>query len=327
MRYANITAVGHFVPDKVVPNSHFVEYLDTTDEWITSRTGIRERRYLEEGATSDLAAGAARRILEMRGISAEEIDLVIVATVTPDMFFPSTTALVTSKIGATRAWGFDLNGACSAFLYALATGAQFIQNGTYKKVMVLGADKMTSIANMQDRNTCVLFGDAAAGVLLEPSDEPYGLIDWVNHMEGTGGPYLHMMAGGSLHPATHETVDKGWHYLYQDGKTVFKFAVKGMADVAEEVMTRNNLKGDDVAWLVPHQANMRIITATAERMGVDMSKVMINIDRYGNTTAATIPSCIAEYFAAGKVKRGDNLVLVAFGAGWTWAGAYLRWGI
>lgn len=327
MKYAHITAVGHFFPDKVVPNSHFVSYLETTDEWITSRTGIRERRYLEEGATSDLAAGAARRILEMRGISAEEIELVIVATVTPDMFFPSTAALVTNKIGATKAWGFDLNGACSAFLYAMATGVQFIQNGTYSKVLVLGADKMTSIADMKDRNTCVLFGDAGAGVLLEPGDEPYGVIDWVNHMEGSGGPYLHMMAGGSLHPATHETVDKGWHYLYQDGKTVFKFAVKGMADVAEEIMTRNNLKAEDIAYLVPHQANMRIITATADRMGLDMSKVMINIDRYGNTTAATIPSCISEYYQAGKLTRGDNLVLVAFGAGWTWGGAYLRWGL
>ncbi len=327
MRNAVISAIGHFAPDKVLDNKHFAGYLDTTDEWIVSRTGIRERRRLEHGGTSDMAAEAARRALEMRGISADEVELVIVATVTPDMMFPCASALTIRKIGAKKAWGFDLNGACSGFLFALATGAQFIQNGSHKKVLVIGADKMTSIANVEDRNTVILFGDAAAAVLLEPSEEPYGLLDWVNYTDGLGEEALHMLGGGSLHPASHETVDKGWHYIYQDGKAVFKVAVIGMADVSVQIMERNNLKAEDVAYLVPHQANMRIIQATADRMGVDMSKVMINIDRYGNTTAATIPSCLAEYYADGRLKRGDNLVLASFGAGWTWGAAYLRWSI
>jgi 3-oxoacyl-[acyl-carrier-protein] synthase III len=327
MKNAVISAIGHFTPDKIVTNKHFESYLDTTDEWIVTRTGIRERHWLEEGATSDMAAEAAKKALEMRGISPEEVDLVIVATVTPDMFFPCTAALTIRKIGATKAWGFDLNGACSGFLFALATGTQFIQNGAHKKVLVIGADKMTAITNFQDRNTCLLFGDAAAAVLLEPSDEPYGVLDWVNYTDGLGEEALHMLGGGSLHPASHETVDKGWHYIYQDGKAVFKVAVIGMADVSVEMMKRNNLSGDDVAYLVPHQANMRIIQATADRMGVDMSKVMINIDRYGNTTAATIPSCLAEYYADGRLKRGDNLILAAFGAGWTWGATYIRWSI
>lgn len=328
MKNVMISGVGHYVPDKVVPNSFFESYLDTTDEWIVSRSGIRERRYLTEGATSDLGAGAAKACLAMRGISAEELDLVVVATVTPDMFFPSTAALITRKVGATRAWGFDLSGACSGFLYALATGAQFVKAGTYSKVLVVGADKMTAITDMNNRNTAILFGDAGGAVLLEPTDDPaYGIIDWVNYMDGTGEDALHMRGGGSLYPPTHETVDKGMHYIYQDGKAVFKVAVIGMADVSEEIMKRNNLTGDDVAWLVPHQANLRIIQATADRMGVGMDKVMINIDRYGNTTAATIPSCISEYYAAGKVKRGDNLVLAAFGAGWTWGAALVRWAV
>jgi 3-oxoacyl-[acyl-carrier-protein] synthase III len=328
MKTAAITAVGHFAPDKVVPNSTYTAYLQTTDEWIVSRTGIRERRFLEEGGTSDLAVEAARRALAMRGIGPEEVELIIVATVTPDMFFPSTAALVQNKLGAKNAWGFDLSGACSGFLYALATGVQFIQSGTYSKVLIIGADKMTSIVDFEDRNTAILFGDGGAAVLLEPNEEPgYGVIDWVNYLDGSGEEALHMKAGGSRNPATHETVDKRWHYIHQDGKAVFKVAVVGMADVSEEIMKRNNLTGADVAWLVPHQANMRIIQATADRMGIDMSKVMINIDRYGNTTAATIPSCLAEYYADGRLKRGDNVVLAAFGAGYTWGATYIKWSI
>ena len=328
MKTPAITAVGHYAPDKVVTNSHYASYLNTTDEWIVTRTGIRERRYLEDGATSDMAVEAARRALAMRGIGPEEVELIIIATVTPDMFFPSTAALVQHKLGAKKAWGFDLSGACSGFLYALATGAQFIKSGTYTKVLVIGADKMTSIMDFNDRNTSILFGDGGAAVLLEPSEEEgYGLIDWVNYLDGSGEEALHMKAGGSRNPSTHDTVEKGWHYIHQDGKAVFKVAVVGMADVAEEVMRRNNLQGADVAWLVPHQANMRIIQATADRMGVDMQKVMINIDRYGNTTAATIPSCLTEYYNEGRLKRGDNVILAAFGAGYTWGGAYIKWSI
>jgi 3-oxoacyl-[acyl-carrier-protein] synthase-3 len=328
MNTAAITAVGHYAPEKVVPNSFFESYLDTSDEWITSRTGIRERRYLEHGATSDLAAEAAKKTLAMRGIGPEEVECIIVATVTPDMFFPSTAALVQHKIGAKNAWGFDLSGACSGFLYALATGVQFIKAGTYTKVLVIGADKMTAISDMSDRNTCVLFGDGGAAVLLEPGEEEgYGVIDWVNYLDGSGMEALHMKGGGSLNPATIETVQKKMHYIYQDGKAVFKVAVVGMADVSEEIMKRNNLKSEDVAWLVPHQANMRIIQSTADRMGVSMDRVMVNIDRYGNTTAATIPSCLAEYYADGRLKRGDNIVLASFGAGWTWGAALVRWSI
>lgn len=325
---AAITAVGHYAPEKVVPNSHFESYLDTTDEWIMTRTGIRERRYLEEGATSDLATEAARKTLAMRGIGPEEVDLIIVATVTPDMFFPSTAALVQHKLGARNAWGFDLSGACSGFLYALAVGVQFIQAGTNKKVLVIGADKMTSITDMQDRNTCILFGDGGAAVLLEPGEEEgYGVIDWVNYMDGSGMEALHMKAGGSLRPATIETVQDKMHYIFQDGKAVFKVAVVGMADVSVEIMKRNNLSSEDVAWLVPHQANMRIIQSTADRMGLPMDRVMVNIDRYGNTTAATIPSCLAEYHSDGRLKRGDNVVLASFGAGYTWGASLIRWSI
>lgn len=325
---ADITAVGHYAPEKVVPNSFFESYLDTNDAWIVARTGIRERRYLEEGATSDLATEAAKKALAMRGIGPEEIDLIIVATVTPDMFFPSTAALVQHKLGAKNAWGFDLSGACSGFLYALAAGVQFIQAGTYKKVLVIGADKMTSIVDFEDRNTCILFGDGGAAVLLEPGEEEgYGVLDWVNYMDGSGMEALHMKAGGSLRPSTMETVQNKMHYITQDGKAVFKVAVVGMADVSVEIMKRNNLTSEDVAWLVPHQANMRIIQSTAERMGLEMERVMVNIDRYGNTTAATIPSCLAEYHADGRLKRGDNIVLSSFGAGYTWGAALVRWSI
>jgi 3-oxoacyl-[acyl-carrier-protein] synthase-3 len=264
----------------------------------------------------------------MRGIGAEELECIIVATVTPDMFFPSTAALVQHKIGAKNAWGFDLSGACSGFLFALATGVQFIKAGTYKKVLVIGADKMTSIMDMEDRNTCILFGDGGAAVLLEPSEEEgYGVLDWMNFVDGSGMEALHMKAGGSAIPASIETVQNKMHYIFQDGKAVFKVAVVGMADVSVDIMKRNNLTSKDVAWLVPHQANMRIIQSTADRMGLGMDRVMVNIDRYGNTTAATIPSCLAEYYADGRLKRGDNVVLASFGAGYTWGATLLRWSI
>ena len=328
MKTAVITAVGHYAPDKVVPNSYFESYLDTTDEWITTRTGIRERRWLENGATSGLAAEAALKPLAMRGMSPEDIDCIIVATVTPDMFFPSTAALVQHKIGAKNAWGFDLSGACSGFLFALATGVQFIQAERHKAVLVIGADKMTAITDFSDRNTAILFGDGGAAVLLEPSDDPtYGVIDWVNYLDGSGMEALHMKGGGSAKPASHETVNAGDHFIYQDGKAVYKVAVVGMADVSVEIMERNNLTSEDVAWLVPHQANLRIIKSTAERMGLSMDRVMVNIDRYGNTTAATIPSCLAEYYADGRLKKGDNVVLSSFGAGYTWGATLVRWAI
>ncbi len=328
MTTAAITAVGHYAPDHVVPNSYFESYLDTTDAWIVTRTGIRERRFLDEGATSDLATEAAKRALAMRGIGPEEIDCIIVATVTPDMFFPSTAALVQHKLGAKNAWGFDLSGACSGFIFALTTGTQFITAGTHKKVLVIGADKMTSIMDMNDRNTAILFGDGGAAVLLEPSEEEgYGVIDAINFLDGSGMEALHMKAGGSARPTTAETVEQKMHYITQDGKAVFKVAVVGMADVSLDIMKRNNLTSEDIAYLVPHQANMRIIQSTAQRMGLDMEQVMVNIDRYGNTTAATIPSCLAEYYSDGRLTRGDNLVLASFGAGYTWGGIYVRWSI
>jgi 3-oxoacyl-[acyl-carrier-protein] synthase-3 len=324
---AVITAVGHYVPEKVLTNHDLEKIVDTNDEWIRTRTGIRERRIAENGATSDLAVKAIECLLRHRNIGAEEIDLIIVATISPDMFFPATACVVQQKIGAKRAWGFDLSAACSGFLYALVTGAQFVETGAYKKVLVVGADKMSTIVDWKDRNTCILFGDAAAAVLLEPSDDPtYGVLDFSLYADGAGGEFLYMKGGGSLHPPSHETIDKGLHYLYQDGKAVFKVAVVGMADVSAEVLQRNDLTGDDVDYLVPHQANLRIIDACAERMGLDKSKVMVNIDRYGNTTAATIPLCLSEYWHAGKLKKGQTLVLSAFGAGYTWGAALVKWG-
>jgi 3-oxoacyl-[acyl-carrier-protein] synthase-3 len=325
---AVITAVGHYVPDKILTNADLEKMVDTTDEWIRTRTGIRERHILEHGASSDLGAGAAQAALRNRGIGAEEIDLIVVATVTPDMLFPPTACLIQEKIGAKKAWGFDLSAACSGFLYALTVGAQFVENGTHTKVLVVGADKMTSITDYTDRNNCILFGDAGGAVLLEPSDDPeFGIIDQRLYCDGAGAPYLYMKGGGSLNPPTHETVEKKMHYIYQDGKSVFKVAVIGMADVSEEIMKRNNLTSKDVDFLVPHQANLRIIEACRQRMGLDPSKVMVNIDRYGNTTAATIPLCLSEWWLAGKLKRGHNLVLASFGAGWTWGGILIRWAI
>jgi 3-oxoacyl-[acyl-carrier-protein] synthase-3 len=325
---ATITAVGHYVPEKILSNAELEKIVDTTDEWIRTRTGISERRVMEHGASSDMGAFAVQAMLKNRGMSPEEIDLIICATISPDMFFPSTACLIQEKIGAKKAWGFDLSGACSGFVYGMAVASQFIEAGTYKKVVLVGTDKMTSITDYTDRNNCILFGDAAAAVLIEPTDDPSaGVLDYLLYSDGAGGKYLNMKAGGSLMPATHETVENRLHYIYQDGKTVFKVAVVRMADVSAEIMAKNNLTADDIDWLVPHQANLRIIDATAQRMGLDRSKVMINIDRYGNTTAATIPLCLSEWWERGLLKKGHRLVFASFGAGYTWGSVLVKWTI
>lgn len=326
---AYISAVGSYFPEKVINNDYFASYLDTSDEWIMERTGIRERRYLEEGkASSDMAVKVIESILEKRGIGPDEIDLLIIPTVSPDMIYPSTACIVQNKLGMKNCWGFDMLAACSGFIFALTTGAQFVQNGMYKKVLVVGTEVMSRLADPNDRNTVVLFGDGAAGVLLEPTeDKNIGILDSILHIDGSGGDYLKQPAGGSAMPASKETVENGLHYIHQDGRSVFKFAVKGMADISAEIMEKNNLKSDDIAYLVPHQANLRIISATAQKMGIGMEKVMLNIEKYGNTTSATIPSCISEYFKEGKLKKGDNLVLASFGAGFTWGSVLVRWAI
>lgn len=325
---ATITAVGHYVPETVIDNKYFESFLDTNDTWIQTRTGIKERRYLDKDKpNSFMAIRAAQKVLDNRGISAEELDVIIVATVTPDMPYPSTACIVQEALGAKNCWGFDLSAACSGFLFAINTGAKLVESGSYKKVLIIGSDKMTSITNFKDRNTCILFGDGAAAVLLEPTeDKEYGIIDSILHIDGSGGEFLYQPGGGSLHPASHETVDKDMHYVHQDGKAVFKVAVVGMADVSEEIVLKNNLKGEDISYLVPHQANMRIITACGERMGLPMEKVMLNIHKYGNTTCATIPLCISEYWHEGKIKKGDYIVLASFGAGYTWGSVLIRWG-
>lgn len=322
---AAITAVSGWVPDYVLTNKELETMVDTTDEWILSRTGISERRILKgEGkGTSDLCVEAMKILLKKRGITAEDVDMVIVATVTPDMVFPATSNIVCDKIGAKNAWGYDIMAACSGFLYALETGAKFIETGKHKKVVVIGADKMSSIIDYTDRATCVIFGDGAGAVLLEPSTDENGIIDSVLKVDGSGRHYLHQKAGGSVKPATHETVDAKEHYVFQDGQPVFKFAVTRMADVSAEIMERNNLTADDVAWLVPHQANKRIIDATANRMGIGPEKVMLNIQKYGNTTAGTLPLCLSDYEK--QLKKGDNIVLAAFGGGFTWGALYLKW--
>ncbi|UZJ37777.1 MULTISPECIES: beta-ketoacyl-ACP synthase III [unclassified Prosthecochloris] len=325
---AVITATAKYLPESVLSNHDLEQILDTSDEWIRTRTGIRERRILKdpEKATSFMCSEVALQLIEKRGISADEIDLIIVATMTPDMMFPSTACLVQKNIGASNAWAFDLSGACSGFIYALNTGAQFVAAGTHKKVLVIGGEKMSAVMDYTDRTTCVLFGDGAAGVLIEPgTDENYGLLDSRLYSDGRGSANLCMPGGGSLNPTTHETVDQKLHYLQQDGRQVFKSAVVAMADVATELMTRNNLTAEDVDYLIPHQANHRIIQATAERMGIDLEQVSINIDRYGNTSAATIPICIAELHEEGKLQSGSNLILVSFGAGYTWGGIYIKW--
>ena len=326
-RTPTITAVAHHVPDRRVTNKDLEESIDTTDQWIFERTGIRERRLVSPGlATSDLAAEASRKVLAERGISADAIDLIIVATVTPDMFFPSTACLVQDKIGASNAWGFDLSGACSGFIYALATGAQFIESGRHQKVLVVGADVMSSIIDFEDRSTCVLFGDGAGAVLLEASDNGNGILDWMLKSDGSGGQFLYMPAGGSLNPATRDTVSDKMHYVHQNGRSVFKFAVKGMVEISEAILTRNNLTAQDLKLYVPHQANLRIINSAAERLGLDSSKVAMNIDRYANTTAGTIPICLSEAHSSGTIENGDLVLLASFGAGFTWGSLLIRWG-
>lgn len=322
---AAITAVQGYVPDYVLTNKELEKMVDTSDEWIKSRTGISERRILKgEGlGTSHMAAKAVTALCDKRGIDPMEIDLLICATVTPDHQFPATANIISDKVGARNAWSFDIMAACSGFLYALETGRKFVESGQYKKVVVVGADKMSSIINYEDRTTCIIFGDGAGAVLLEPNESGFGVLDAALYSDGSGFEHLHQKAGGSAYPATHQTIDTGQHYVYQEGKQVFKFAVTRMADVSVEVMERNNLTSDDVAWLVPHQANLRIIDATANRMGLDTSKVMINIDRYGNTTAATIPLCLWEWEK--RLKKGDNIILSAFGGGFTWGAIYVKW--
>jgi len=329
LKRAVITAVEHYVPPKVVTNAHFEAYMDTSDEWIRTRTGIGERRFAEpDVATSDLALPAAEEALRKRGLGKGDVDCVIFATVTPDYMFPATACVIQHKLGLTNAWGFDLSAACSGYLFGLETARRLVESGGARRVLLCGADKMTSIINPQDRTTAILFGDAGTATLVEASeDESVGIMDAILHADGSGGQSLYMPAGGSVKPASHETVDKHEHFAIQDGQTVFKAAVKGMADVSYEIMQRNNLKPDDVRWLVPHQANLRIIDATANRMGLDASKVMINISRYGNTTAATIPMCLSEWQKSGQLQRGDNVILAAFGGGFTWGSIYLKWGM
>ena len=322
---AAITGVSGYVPEYVLTNEELEKLVETNDEWITSRTGIKERRVLKgEGqGTSVMAAKAVSDLLAKTNTKPEEIDLVICATVTPDYFFPSASNLICKAVGIRETASFDLAAACSGFLNALATGTVFIESGRYKKIVVVGSDKMSSIVDYTDRTTCVLFGDAAAAVLLEPDTEGFGIQDSILKSDGAGRTFLRQKAGGSAYPASMETVMNREHYVYQEGQTVFKFAVKGMADVSAEIMERNNLTGDDVAWLVPHQANKRIIDATRDRMGVSNDKVMMNIQRYGNTTNATIPLCLFEWEK--QLKKGDNIILAAFGGGFTWGATYIKW--
>ncbi len=320
---AAITGVQGYVPEDVLSNADLAKIVDTSDEWITTRTGIKERRILKNGASSDMALKAVEGLLKKTKTNSLDIDLVVLATVTPDYPFPSTANVLCDKAGMTNAWGFDLIAACSGFIYALSTGAQFIETGKYKKVIVVGVDKMTSILDYQDRTTCVIFGDGAGAVLLEPNSEGYGVQDFILRSDGSGREYLVQPAGGSANPPSFQTVEQRLHFVKQEGKQVFKFAVINMAEVSAEIMEKNNLSSEDVDWLVPHQANLRIIDATANRMGLPKEKVMINIEKYGNTTAATLPLCLWDY--ENQLKKGDNLVLSAFGGGFTWGAVYLKW--
>jgi len=324
---AKITGVACSVPPRVLTNFDLEKMVDTSDEWIRARTGIRERRIVEKGvAASDLAAEAARKLLDDTKISPEEIELIIVASVTPDMMFPATACLVQDRLGAKNAWGFDLSAACAGFVYALTVGAQFVGAGAHKKVLVIGSDVMSSIVDYEDRATCVLFGDAAGAVLLEPAgSDSEGILDFHNDVDGSGGCDLYMPGGGSLHPASHETVDKKMHYVHQEGAPVFKYAVRRMTEVSCQLLERNGFSKRDLALLVPHQANLRIIRATQERLGVDDSKVMVNIDRYGNTTAATVPLGLRDAVEQGRLHKGDLVLLVAVGAGYTTGAVLLRW--
>lgn len=322
---AAITAVGGHVPDFIMTNDDLAKIVDTNDEWITSRTGIKQRHILNVPgkATSDMMVIAIEELMKKRGITAEEIDMVIVGTITGDYVFPSTSNVICDKIGAKNAWGYDLSAACSGFIYALATGSQFIETGKYKKVVVVGVDKMSAILNYEDRATCVIFGDGGGAVLLEPTEEDLGVKDFILKADGAGRNYLYQAAGGSLMPPTHETIDKKLHYVHQEGQTVFKHAVVNMAEVSAEIMEKNNLKSDDVTWLLPHQANKRICEATANRMGLSLDKMLMNIERYGNTTAGTIPLLLWDYEKL--FKKGDNIIISAFGGGFTWGSVWVKW--
>ena len=323
--HAAITGINGYIPEYRLTNQELSTMVDTTDEWIMQRVGIKERRILKgEGlGSSFMGAEAVKGLLEKTGTRPEEIDLLICTTVTPDMAFPATANIISDMAGIKNAFSFDLNAACSGFLFGLQTGATYVETGKFKKVIVVGSDKMSSITDYTDRTTCPLFGDAAGAVLLEPTTEPLGIMDFIFHTDGSGRKYLHMKAGGSVKPASHATVDAKEHFIYQEGQTVFKFAVSNMADVAAEIMEKNNLRPDDIAYLVPHQANLRIIDATGRRMGLPPEKVMINIQNYGNTTTATIPLCLWEF--EGKLHKGDNLVLAAFGGGFTWGSIWIKW--
>lgn len=320
---AAITAIEGYVPENIMTNDDLSKIVDTSDEWITTRTGIKERRILKDRPTSDIGYESVTKLLKKKGIDPLEIDLVICGTVTPDFPFPSTANVISDRVGMKNAWSFDLIAACSGFIYSLTVGAQFIETGKYKKVLVIGADKMTSILDYQDRTTCVIFGDGGGVALLEPNEEGLGVIDTIMHSDGAGRNYLLQPGGGSMAPASHDTVDQRLHYVKQEGKQVFKFAVTNMAEVSARIMEKNNLTPDDVDWLVPHQANLRIIEATRERMGLPPEKVMVNIQKYGNTTAGTLPLCLWDWEK--QLKKGDNLILSAFGGGFTWGAVYLKW--
>ena len=322
---AAITGIHGYVPDYILTNKELETLVDTNDEWIVSRTGVKERRILkEEGkGSSELGTQAIKGLLAKTNTSAEEIDLIICATATPDMVFPSTACIIANKVGAKNAFAYDLMAACSGFLFALSTASKFIETGTYKKIIVVGADKMSSIVDYTDRATCIIFGDGAGAVMLEPTEDGLGIQDAILKTDGAGMEFLHMKAGGSVKPASHATIDAKEHFVFQDGQPVFKAAVKSIADVSEEIMERNNLSADDVAWLVPHQANKRIIDATARRMGVGNEKVMLNIEKYGNTTNGTIPLCLWEW--ENKLNKGDNIILAAFGGGFTWGSIFIKW--
>jgi 3-oxoacyl-[acyl-carrier-protein] synthase III len=323
--HAAITGVGGYVPDDILSNADLEKLVDTTDEWITTRTGIKERRILRTPgkATSDMGAEVVRQILSKTNTTAEEIDMLICATVTPDTAFPDTANTILDKVGAKNAFGYDINAACSGFLFALTTGAKFIESGMCKKVIIIGADKMSSIVDYTDRTTCIIFGDGAGGVMLEPSTDGNGVIDSVLRSDGSGREFLHMKAGGSLKPATVETVAKREHFVYQDGKPVFKAAVNGMVNTVNRVLQRNNMTVDDITWLVPHQANMRIINSVGDMLDIPKEKTMVNIQKYGNTTAGTLPLCLWEYEPV--LKKGDNLMLTAFGGGFTWGSTLVKW--
>jgi len=322
---ASITGVEGYVPDYILTNKELETMVDTNNEWITTRTGINERRILKEQGkgSSEMGAKAIKGLLNKTKTKPEEIDLIICATATPDMIFPSTACIIADKIGAINCFAYDLMAACSGFLYSLATASKFIETGTYKKIVVVGADKMSSIIDYTERTTCIIFGDGAGAVLLEPSEDGLGIQDSILRSDGSGSEFLHLKAGGSVKPASHETINAKEHFIFQDGQPVFKAAVKNMADVSEEIMSRNSLTADDVDWLVPHQANKRIIDATAKRMGVGNEKVMLNIQKYGNTTNGTIPLCLWEWEK--QLNKGDNLILAAFGGGFTWGSMYLKW--